>query len=62
MDKDLTMKKRRRMWMMVEKAKREKKKRVWVRITNRRIWIEGVEWRWLEEKEVKKGVEEEEVE
>lgn len=51
-DEDLTMKKRRRRWMMVEKARRERKKGEWVRITNRRIWIEGVEWRWLEEKEV----------
>lgn len=29
-----------------------------VRMTNRRVWIEGVEWRWVEEREEWKRIEE----
>lgn len=49
MDEDLIMRERRNRWRMVEKARRERKKGKWVRITTRKIWIVGMEWRWVEE-------------
>lgn len=56
MDEDLTMRERRRRWRMVEKARREREKGKWVRMTNRRLSI--VEWQWEEEKREWKRVEE----
>lgn len=46
---------------MVEKAKKEGEKGKWGRVTNRRIWIKRVEWRWMEGKEDWERVEEKEV-
>lgn len=43
MDEDLTLRERRLRWSMVEKARREREKGKWVRMTNRRIWIDKVE-------------------
>lgn len=42
-DEDLTLKKRRIKWKLVEKARKEKKKGREVEIENRRIWIERKE-------------------
>lgn len=50
LDKDLTMRERRNRWRMVEKARNEREKDRRVRITNKRIWIERVEWRWVEKR------------
>lgn len=50
-DEDLTMRERRNRWRMVEKARREREKGKRVRMTNRRMWSEEVEWRWVEESE-----------
>lgn len=40
-DENLTMRKRTNRWRMVEKARRERQKEKWIRMTNKRIWIEG---------------------
>lgn len=40
-DENLTMRKRTNRCRMVEKARRERQKEKWIRMTNKRIWIEG---------------------
>ncbi|XP_024882798.1 golgin subfamily A member 6-like protein 22 [Temnothorax curvispinosus] len=50
-DEDLTMEERRMKWRIMEKARVEKEKGRGVRTDNRRIWVEGKEIFWNEEKE-----------
>lgn len=50
-DEDLTMEKRRVRWRMVERARIEREKGRNVMVTNRRMWVEGEEWRCDEESE-----------
>lgn len=49
MDEDLSMKKRRRRWKMVEAAKREKARGRKVEINNREMWVDGKKWVWNRE-------------
>lgn len=48
LDEDPILRERRN---MEDVREGEEKKRRWVRMTNRRIWIERLEWRWVEKKE-----------
>lgn len=46
-----TMEERRVRWRMVERARIEREKGRNVMVTNRRMWVEGEEWRWDKESE-----------
>lgn len=48
---DLILEKRRIRWKMVEKARKERREGEWVIVINRRIWVEGKKWRWVEKQE-----------
>ena len=50
-DKDLTMEERRTRWRLVERARKERREGKKVVVTNRKLWIKGVEWRWMEKEE-----------
>ena len=58
-DEDLTMEERRARWRMVKRAKKERRKGKKVEVSNRRMWIDGEEWRWVEEEKRWQTVEEE---
>ena len=45
MDEDLTMEKRMIKWKIVERARRERKEGKRVMVSNRRMWVEGKEWK-----------------
>ena len=50
-DEDLTMEERKTRWRMVERARRERRAGKRVIVTNRRMWVDGKEWRWIEEED-----------
>nr|XP_034192197.1 golgin subfamily A member 6-like protein 7 [Osmia lignaria] len=50
-DEDLSKEERRMKWRIKEKAREERRKGNWVEFNNRRIWIEGEEWKWNEREE-----------
>ncbi|XP_076546637.1 uncharacterized protein LOC143305737 [Osmia lignaria lignaria] len=50
-DEDLSKEERRMKWRIKEKAREEIRKGNWVEFNNRRIWIEGEEWKWNERAE-----------
>nr|XP_034195026.1 cilia- and flagella-associated protein 251-like [Osmia lignaria] len=50
-DEDLSKEERRMKWRIKEKAREERRKGNWVEFNNRRIWIEGEEWKWNERAE-----------
>lgn len=49
-DEVLTREERRIKWMMMERARRERSRKKEVVINGKRMWIEGEEWVWNEEK------------
>ena len=51
-DEDLTMEERKLRWRLVEKAKEERSKGRSTLVDNRRLWVDGKEWKWDEEKKV----------
>ena len=50
-DEDLTMEERRIRWRILEKARAERVKKKEVMVTNRKLMVEGREWRWDTEEE-----------
>ena len=56
---DLTMEERKTRWRMVERARRERRAGKKIIVTNRRMWVDGREWRWMEEEEKWKEIGEE---
>lgn len=50
-DEDLTLKERRIRWRMMERARRERRERKRVVVSNRRMWMERKEWQRVEEEE-----------
>lgn len=51
LDEDLTLKERRIRWRMMERARRERRERNRVVVSNRRMWMERKEWQRVEEEE-----------
>ncbi|KMQ85732.1 hypothetical protein RF55_15539 [Lasius niger] len=49
-DEDLTREERKIRWKIEEKARMERRRERKVVNDNRRIWIEGIKWKWDEEK------------
>lgn len=47
-DEDLTLEERRMRWRMMEAARCERARGIRTVVTNRKLWVDGVRWRWDE--------------